>query len=162
MKTCNIHWGWYWKASKLKETHLYNTHWRERFPAGTTTPTRPTTRAQEGPTAGTNPLASDSHPEPTAKCNARTAHSCHTPSSPLISVVRKQSRIHPLSGAEPERCTGAERVTGCACSRLSIHGMRLGGGAGSRSHWDSINQHGYAAVYQQPAARSLFLLFIFK
>lgn len=38
MKMCNTHLARCWKASKLKEVHLYNRHWRARFPAGTIPP----------------------------------------------------------------------------------------------------------------------------
>lgn len=62
-------------------------------------------------------------------------------------------------GSKPGHCTQTERrERDCACSRMGFQG------AASRSQGDSTIQHGNAAawVYQQPAAKSLLLLFIFK
>lgn len=125
-----------------------------------------------GHAAGTKPLAGDEGREPTPKClcrkrvrcNTRTAHTYHAPSLPAVPVFWKESRIHPLSALavlSPSAAPGPRGESVSDRSRLSGNGLRRGE-ADSRSQRDNITQHGYAAVYQQPAAKSLLLLFIFK
>ena len=140
MKMCNIHLGWYWKVSKLNKMHLYNMHYRARFPAGMIPPA-PRHRHKRGHTAGTNPLARDDRREPPPKClyrksvrcNTRTPHTYHTPSLPAVLVFWKQSRIHHASAMLVlSRSTApgprGESVTPCDCSRLSVNGLGPGGG----------------------------------
>lgn len=117
MKMCNTHLARCWKASKLKEVHLYNRHWRARFPAGTIPPHGTGTGAatQRGLThlPGTR-AASPRQNAFAGSVRVATLAQLAPTTRPLclqFCLVEGKQNASPLchGGAEPERCTRTER-----------------------------------------------------